>query len=123
MPDQSQLTFSPEALEALATSLAAKLEAHGRTVTRLADQQVADLEADRKYRDENTAFQKRVSDDLASLRRQRSDIPLAALILSIAAIVMSTIGLISTARASQLLTEEIRDIRHQLEVRDGKAAP
>lgn len=101
-------TLSPEAVEALAKSLAAKMESHKGGLGNLADQMVEFQAADKIFKREDTAFKKEVTESLRALRVVRHDIPIIAVSMSLVAVVIATISLIGTARASQRLNDEVR---------------
>lgn len=106
--------LSPEAVEALAKSLAAKMESHKGATGRLTDQ-VVKLQSDfDKFNLEDTKFKQDMMDSLVSLKRVRQEVPIIALGFSLVAVLLATIGLIRTAQASQQMSQEIREIREHV---------
>ena len=103
-----QTTLSPEAVEALAKSLAAKMESHKGAVGDLADQLLAFQEEDKKFKLEDAAFKREMRAGLGMMKAARIDVPLIAVGLSLVSIVFASIALIGTARASQRVSDEIR---------------
>jgi hypothetical protein len=103
-----QQHLSPEAVEALAVSLAAKMEAHKSGARDMADQLVLFQQEDRKFKTDFAAWQKEVSDGIHKLTFVRTDVPLIAIGISLVAVVLATIALIGTARASQRASEAIQ---------------
>lgn len=103
-----QTTLSPEAVEALARSLAVKMESHKTGAQNLADQMVVFQSEDRKFKAEFAKWQGEVTDGLRALKLVRSDVPLIAIGISLVAVVMATISLIGTARASQRASEALQ---------------
>lgn len=114
-----QQHLSPEAVEALAVSLAAKMEAHKSGAQNMADQLVTFQTEDRKFKADFKEWQKEVTDGIHALKFVRTDIPLIAIGISLVAVVLATISLIGTARASQRVTEALQqkdatcDVRRQ----------
>lgn len=106
--------MSPEAVEALARNLAAKMESHKGSVGRLADQLVVFQEEDKAFKRDDAVFKREVRDSLVAIRRLRNDVPLIAIGLSLVACVMAAVSLIKTAQASQQTQQEVREIREHL---------
>lgn len=112
-----QQHLSPEAVEALALSLAAKMEAHKSGAQNLADQLVAFQQEDRKFKADFKEWQKEVTDGIRAVKFIRTDVPLIAIGISLVAVVMATISLIGTARASQRITEALQNKEATCDVR------
>jgi hypothetical protein len=108
-------TLSPEAVEALAKSLAAKIEFHKKGVGELANEVIQFREADKKFKEEDAAFKAEVRAALNGLKVTRIDVPLIAAGLSILSILFATLALIN-ARANQRTADELRDVRAHITV-------
>lgn len=116
-----QTTLSPEAVEALARSLAIKMESHKTGAQNLADQMVLFQNDDRKFKADFAAWQGEVTDSLRALKFARSDVPVIAIGISLVAIVLATISLIGTARASQRASEALQARDVACDVRRAQA--
>jgi hypothetical protein len=109
-------TLSPEAVEALAKSLAAKIEFHKKGVGELANEVIQFREADKKFKEEDAAFKAEVRAALNGLKVTRIDVPLIAAGLSVLSILFATLALINNARANQRTADELRDVRAHITV-------
>jgi hypothetical protein len=112
----AETTLSPEAVEALATSLAVKLSVDRKTVGDLANQMSEFHQSDKVFKAEDKVFKESVSTSLSGLRRQRVMMPVIAIGAAFISIVMSVIGLAGTAQAVSKLSEQIN--AQQLELRE-----
>lgn len=115
--------LSPEAVEALAKSLAVKLGIKDRTDADLANQMFAFEQEDKKRVAAEDEFRTEVRDALRDLKRNKSDLPLMAISVAIIAAFFSVLSLIGTARATERLSNEIREIREHMVVNNGRSAP
>ncbi len=115
--------LSPEAVEALAKALAIKLGIKDRTDADLANQMFAFEQEDKKRQTEEQDFRAEVRDALRDLKRNKSDIPLMAISVAVIAAFFSVLSLIGTARATERLSNEIREIREHMVVSNGRTAP
>jgi uncharacterized membrane protein YdfJ with MMPL/SSD domain len=118
-----ETSLSPEAVEALARSLAVKLGIKDRTDADLANQMIAFESAERKRTQDDQEFKQEVRDALRSLQRNKSDIPYVAVSVAIVAAFFSVLSLVGTARATERLSNEIREIRERMVMSSGRSAP
>jgi|SRR6185369_1141387 len=118
-----ETSLSPEAVEALARSLAVKLGIKDRTDADLANQMVAFKTEDAKRVQDEAEFRQEVRDALRDLKRNKSDLPYVAVSVAIVAAFFSVLSLVGTARATERLSNEIREIREHMVVSGGRSAP
>jgi uncharacterized membrane protein YjjP (DUF1212 family) len=119
-----ETSLSPEAVEALARSLAVKLGIKDKTDADLANEMIVfKLEDAKKTKAENE-FREEVRGALRDLRRIRSDLPYIAVSLAVVAAFFSVLALVGNARATERLSNEMQEIRQRIMVApDGRAAP
>lgn len=101
-------TLSPEAVEALARSLAAKMETQKGGLGNLTDQMMIFQQEDKAFKEQDAAFKKEVTEALRALRTVRNDVPIISISMSIVAIVLATISIVGMARNAMRLDDEIR---------------
>ena len=106
--------MSPEAVEALAKSLAAKMEFQKGAVGELTDQLMAFQASDQKFKEGDADFKREVRAALATMRTIRHDVPLIAVGLSLVSIIFAAIALVGSARAAERMGTEVRDIREHM---------
>lgn len=115
----AETTLSPDAVEALATSLAVKLALDRKTVGDLADQMTQFHQSDRVFKSEDKVFKESVHASLNGLQRQRVLMPVIAIGTAFISIVLSVLGLAGTAQAVSKLSVQIdaqqTELRHQKE--------
>jgi hypothetical protein len=118
-----ETSLSPEAVEALARSLAVKLGIKDKTDADLANQMFAFQQEDARRVKEEKEFRDEVRDALRDLQRNKSDLPYLAVSVAIVAAFFSVLSLVGTARATERLSNEIREIREHMVVTGGRSAP
>src|SRR6478752_1958599 len=119
-----ETSLSPEAVEALARSLAVKLGIKDRTDADLANQMIVFKQEDAKRNLDDQEFKQEVRDALRDLKRNKSDLPYLAVSVAIVAAFFSVLSLVGTARATERMSNEIREIReHMVMLPNGRSAP
>lgn len=103
--------LSPDALEALARSVAVKLEGQMATTKSLANQMLEFHQKDAEFKAQDAEFKQEVRDMLRSLRRTRSYVPVAALAAAVLAVLVSLFTLSRTAEATQTLSDDLKSLR------------
>jgi TRAP-type uncharacterized transport system fused permease subunit len=103
----AETTLSPEALESLARSVAAKLGAEEVATRRVADQMIAFQTEDTKFKIVDAAFKKEISDSLAIIQRQRTMLPIVAVCIAVLSIMMSVVALAGSAQAVSRLSDQL----------------
>ena len=109
-----ETSLSPEAVEDLARSLAVKLGIKDRTDTELYNLVLDHESADRKRAQDDEEFRTEVRATLQILKKSKSDLPALAISIAILAAFFSVLSLVGTARATERLSSEIREIRENM---------
>ena len=100
-----------EAVEALAKSLAVKLEMQKRALGDNSDELIRLKQEDAEYKRAELEFKKELRGDIAILMNQRVHLPRAALAISLLAMLLSLVTLVGTARAGERVAAELAALR------------
>lgn len=118
-----ETSLSPEAVEALARSLAVKLGIKEKTDADLANQMFTLTTKDNQRDVDDAAFKEEVRSALKDLKRTRSDLPMIAMLTALVAVFFSVLSLVGTARATERLSNELREVREHMVSVGGRATP
>jgi hypothetical protein len=103
--------LSPEAVEALARSLANKMEGQMSANRDLADQMLIFHQNDAEFKREDAVFKDEVRAALRNLRRERTYLPHLAMIAAVFALLISAFTMSRTASATQSLSTDIQGLK------------